>query len=178
MRGGGSCSSGDRGPGHWLCTGWMLWTCVAQPWEGPGTRVSGVHKSGLRRRGQSPGSHCRLPSTLHGPLQECTTSDTGLCHLRSVPCFPWCVLWERRGNSSPHSGLHTWVAAGTTSHPCQLCPWSSPPGPSHAVPPAWESAWEVLGQGSSWGGYACQGWGSLCPYPPMQHQTLMLKCYL
>lgn len=44
--------------------------------EGPGTRVSGVHKSGLRRRGQSPGSHRRLPSTLHGPPQECTTSDT------------------------------------------------------------------------------------------------------
>lgn len=121
-----------------------------------------------------------LPAPIHASRPSAGMHDFRyrLCHPRSVPCFPWCVLWERRGNSGPHFRPHTWVAAGTTSHPCQLCPWSSQQGPSYAVPPAWESSWEVLGQGSSWWGDVCQGWGSLCLYPPMQPQTLTLKCYL
>lgn len=109
-----------------------------------------------------------LPAPIHASRPSPGMHDFRyrLCHLRSVPCFPWCVLWERRGNSSPHSGPHTWVAAGTTSHPCQLCPWSSPPGPSHAVPPAWESGWEVLGQGSSWGGMLARDGGPSVPTHP------------
>lgn len=177
MRGDGSCSSGDRGPGRWLCTGWTLWTCMAQPWEGPGTRVSGVHKSGLRRRGQSPGSHCRLPSMFHGPQQECTTSDTDYVIQEAFHVF----LGVCSGNAAG-TAVHTlgrilgWLPGRqATLASCVLGPASRAPPMQCHLPG------KVVGK--SWvrdqvGGDVCQGWESLCLYPPMQPQTLTLKCYL
>lgn len=50
------------------------------------------------------------------PLQTATTPlhcpptgmhDFGwrLCHPRNIPCFPWCVFWERGGNTV-HTAVH------------------------------------------------------------------------
>lgn len=94
-----------------------------------------------------------LPAPMHASLPSAGMHNFRyrLCHPRSVPCFPWCVLWERRGNSRPHCRPHTWVAAGAERPPLPAASWVQR-GPSRAVPPAWESSWEVLGQGSSVGG--------------------------
>lgn len=112
------------------------------------------------------GSHCWLPSMLHGPPQECTTSDTDYVIQEAFHVFLGACSGNVAGTAIHTLGRILGWLPGRQSHPCQLCPWSSQLGPSYAVPPAWESGWEVLGQGSSWGD-VFPGMGSLCPYPPM-----------
>lgn len=152
-----------------MCTGWVLCTRMAQPCKLPRQSVN----SGSQDCAGAGEPGFPLPAPIHTPLPSAGMHDfrTRLCHPRSVPCFPWCELWERRGNSHPHCRPHTWVAAGrqATLASCVF----RPAGAACAVPPAWESSWEVLGDRDQGGGCS-QGTGSLWP-PPMQPQSLLLK---
>lgn len=157
-----------------MCTGRRLWTFVAQPcklpWLGR-TRNQTWWTVQVRtaQAPQSPGSHCQdcagaaeprfpLPAPVHTSLPSAGMHHfrIRLRHPRNVPCFPWCVLWERRGNSHPRCRPHTWVAAGVDKPPCQLCPWSSGALAVQCHLPG-KVAWGVLGAEIKERG-VCKGW--------------------
>lgn len=177
MRGGGSCSSGDRGPGHWLCTGWMLWTCVAQPWEGTGTRVSGVHSQDCAGvdRAQVPtaGSHPRFKALPRNARLQIPTMSSKKRSMFSLVC----ALGTPREQQST-----LWAAylggCRDDKPPLPAVSLVQPAGPLPCSATCLGKWLGSLGSRIKLGGNACQGWGSLCPYPPIQPQTITLKCYL
>lgn len=119
-----------------------------------------------------------LPAPIHTSLPSAGMHDfrIRLRHPRSVPCFPWCVLWERRGNSHPRCRPHTWVAAGADRPPLPAVSLVQR-GFACAVPPAWESS--LRSRGSRDQGEGClQGMGSLCPYPPTYPDAQVLSVSL
>lgn len=151
-----------------MCTGRMLWTCVAQPrklpWLGK-PRNPSVNCSSQDCAGAAE-PRFPLPAPILTSLPSAGMHDFRIRrrHPRTVPCFPWCVLWEHRGSSHPHCRPHTWVAAGLTSHPCQLCPWFSGDLPVQCHLPG-KVAWEVLGAEIKKRD-VCEGWGPSVPIHP------------
>lgn len=143
VQGEGSCPSGDWGPGCWLCA--QVGGCgpswhnhaSSHGWEGPGTRLGGLYKSGLRRRRraqvptartaqarQSPGSHCQLPSTLRCPPQECTTLESGYVIQETFHVFLGVFSGNAAGTAIHAAGRILGWLPGLTSHPasCVLGP--------------------------------------------------------
>lgn len=141
VQGEGSCPSGDWGPGyvHRSEAVDLRGTTMQAPMAGKAQEPDWwTVQVRTAQAPQSPGSHCQdcagaaeprfpLPAPIHTSLPSAGMHHfrIRLRHPRNVPCFPWCVLWERRGNSHPRCRPHTWVAAGVDKPPCQLCPWSS-----------------------------------------------------
>ena len=151
-----------------MCTGRRLWICVAQPcklpWLGrPGNQTQ--YKSGLCRHGRA-----HVPTASSAPMQASLPSAgmqdfrIRLRHPRSVPCFPWCVLWERRGTAIYTAGRILGWLPGLTSRPCQLCPRSSGALPVQCHLPG-KVAWGILGAEIKERD-VCEGWG-----PPLSLST-------
>lgn len=124
-------------------------------WEGPGTRLVDCTSQDCAGAAEP---RFPLPAPVHTSLPSAGMHHfrIRLRHPRNVPCFPWCVLWERRGNSHPRCRPHTWVAAGVDKPPCQLCPWSSGALAVQCHLPG-KVAWGVLGAEIKERG-VCKGW--------------------